>query len=858
MPPGLERLLARPSVLRLRRCCVFSCGTSSLNVPYQDCGPTRQSSAVAQVVSEGHDGSSSEQSKVGAAGSTKDRYPPVQVPSCNTAELELEHPSHDSLGRTSEVSRKRTRAPPEVHARVSEYDRDATKWSKVLEIVRHRRRHSRLYDAEMVFRKIIQNKLDMPTEGEIARELWDHFVQVSNRDSKSLLVVAEYAVRLRQRTGRAYSSFYNHLMNQRQVWRSPSLALSLHQILKTDFPPMPADYANLLRLSLNIGRKSLAILENIYNDHPVPHMYSIVVPKLCTQGLLKEATKWHYLLLENCDLPKSFHDCKPLLDYHARVKNDKAVEDLVLSLAQRQVWYEKDMDQFVQSASVVSREIMNRALGEAHGIAPKTLSDGFCARLLATRLFSVDLVISGLQAIGVTTLGSSSVRELVIRDDYSCSGVMYHFNKLQEAGISMHSSKYNMLVRKAAIGGQSELLKSIVDTDLHPDTFEDINLQERLLAMYCEKNDHAQMERTMAIIESTIPERSLKMQRANLLLRCHISLRNRAEVISILQSMQRNHYPLTPRSSRHLRRAYLTPRRTGARPIEHGQENQNLILIINVMKMTLQSGASIPLEAWREVLRRLGMMGHLAQYQNLALWLVDYYTGLPGSSPPRSFELPEVQHDGLFLSSTGLLSPPTPSWEPSYHVSPLVSMSNALIQHDNLHQLFGKQAQQGMIAWGFQAEVKRRPHLPQPQNLRLPNPRTHWQWGLRLLKQLQDRGVLVNTVTVAKACKLRLAQLFNHNIISNKTANRRAKELNDERSVLMAKYRYSAYVRGMEEIWGRDLFRSRSRTATAGQCTPHGPIKRKLRLRRRYKRVDLVSTMNKDTDETHTWIIDSG
>ena len=402
------------------------------------------------------------------------------------------------------------------------------------------------------------------------------------------------------------------------------------------------------------------------------------------------------------------------------------------------------------------------------------------------------------------------------------------------------------MVRKAAMDGQSKLLKSIVDTDLHPDTFEDINLQERLLAMYCEKGDHAQMERTFAIIESTVPERSLKMQRANLLLRCHISLRNRAKVISILESMQGNQYPLTPRSSRHLRRAYLTPRRKGVRPSEDGQELKNLVLIINVMKMTLQSGAYIPLDSWREILRRLGMMGLLARYQNLALWLVDWYTGLPRSAPLLSFKLPEARPDGSFPSTSRLLPHSNHAANPFNQSNPLASISNALVQHHDLHVLFGKQAQQAVVAWGFQAEVKRRPHLPQPRNIRLPNPRTHWQWGLRLLKELQDRGVPIHKPTVAKACTLRLAQLFNHKIISNKKANRRAKELNDVRSTLMAKYRYSAYVRGMEEIWGRDLFTSWNRSPAVGENTYHGPVRGKWRIIRYCKRSNLQNNVFKN------------
>lgn len=846
MRPALERLLANPSALRLLRSCTTSSGPCSVKVACRDGGRSSRGFGIAQIIEEEGHSISSNQSERFEAGQKKNLSLSKRLPPLNKSERVIEQTGQRPHERKRDEIRERQVLPQRSRPRISEDKQDAANWLRILEIVRERRRHSRLHHAEMVFRKIAQCKLNMPTEGEVAMELWDHFVQILNRDSKSLVLVAEYAVRLRQRTGRARFGIYGHLMGQSHTWRSQSLTLSLHQVLKADFPPTPADYTNLLRVSLRVGRKSLVTFENIYKDHPVPFLYSAVVPKLCMQGMQKEATEWHYLLLKHNDLPKSFHDCKPLLEFHALAKDDKVVEGLVRSLAQCQVWFEKDMDHFVQNDSFISREIMNRALGEAHGIAPKTLSDGFCARLLATKFFSVDLVISGLQAIGVEALGPSSVRELVLRDDYICEDVVYHMGKLQKAGISFLASKYNTMIKKAAIHGQSELLRSIVDADLHPDTFEDINLQERLLAMYSEKGDHAQMERTFAIIESTVPERSLKMQRANLLLRCHTSLGNRAKVISLLESMKRNRYPLTPRSSRHLRRAYLTPRRTGTRPSKDGEETENLTIIINVMKMTLESGGFIPLESWREILRRLGMMGHLAQYQNLALWLVDWYTRLSGPAPPLSFDLPEAGPEGLFPSSTRLSRPPTPTAIPRYSISPPASMNNAILQHNDFQVLFNIQAQQAMIAWGFQAEVKRRPNLPHPRNIRLPNPRTHWQWGLILLKELQGRGVLINKNAIAKGCKLRLAQLFNHKVVSKKRANRRAKEVNDERSILMAKYRYSAYVKGMEEIWGRDLFHKRNQNAARGQHSYHGSMRGKWRIVQSYKRINAQKVVHSD------------
>ena len=109
-----------------------------------------------------------------------------------------------------------------------------------------------------------------------------------------------------------------------------------------------------------------------------------------------------------------------------------------------------------------------------------------------------------------------------MRDEYSPAKVCYHVDMLRDAGIPTDDSSYNRIIRTAAAGAQSQVLKSIVDCDLHPDTFEDANLQERLLASYCENGDHAQMERTFTILQSGVSEGSRQTQRMNLLLRCHV------------------------------------------------------------------------------------------------------------------------------------------------------------------------------------------------------------------------------------------------------------------------------------------------------------------------------------------------
>ena len=218
--------------------------------------------------------------------------------------------------------------------------------------------------AKAAYKKIIDQGLDLPTEGQVAAELWDHFIQIGHRDSRFLTEVASYAVKLRQRTGRVRCGLYSDIIGH-ELKRSVPTAFPLHEFLKAHIPPDRIDYEKLFRLSLLLGQSASLEFEKIYEDHPVPKMYSTIIPGLCKQGMRTEATRWHYLFMKKGDLPENFRACKPLLEYYAHIKNSKEVENLVRSLAQSQVWFEKSMDKFVQKEKIVSREILNRVIGRS-------------------------------------------------------------------------------------------------------------------------------------------------------------------------------------------------------------------------------------------------------------------------------------------------------------------------------------------------------------------------------------------------------------------------------------------------------------------------------------------------------------
>ena len=730
--------------------------------------------------------------------------------------------------------------PGGCRQRLLDVEAYSTDWGLWLELLRFQQRHYGKNGIIRLWKNMRERGLSLPTEGPHTGELWDRILQAALQDEKFMEEVLAYASHLQQEIGGMVPELYTTIMVSK-LKLNTSECLKWHTHLKQQFPPRLEDYRELFEQALQARR--LFNFEAIYKNHILGPMYGLIAPKLCKLGMFAEAYRWHFILLESKDPPSAFAAIEPLVTHFAQLNDDRRVELLTTSTIASGSQIEAPLSRFVRGSETISREIMNRQLGEVHGIVPKQLSDNFCARLFATKLFRVETVISGLEMMAVERLGPQSLREIVIRDDCSCGPICRHLDLLKEAGIRFGTSKYETLIRQAALGNRKSLLRSIVNCDAHPDTFEDIDLQERMFAMYLSKKNAIQMERILATITCEVQERDIEMQKKNFLLRGYIRLDNKSKVMSLLEEMRVTNIPLTPKTSRHLRVRWLSRRRVGGTgstrlTLEH------LSLIVPVMKQTLRSGGSVPIEAWKEILRRLGMTGNLNPFQSLAIWLASWYAnpsriGEPERSLQRSFDRIAISKQNERYSTTkmlphnnlgtsDLLAMPKTMVDTGFCTSvhssaPAASISrHSRTPHKYLNQLFTKAVQKAIIAWGFQQHVKKPPRSAK-HDLWDPNSQLNWTWGLLLLRNLRDCGVAVERSLVRRACKERLAILFGTSAIHNPQVNRATRRRNDRRLADgEPAAQYGAYVLQMEAIWGKDLFVSHPKGLLKGREL-HGP-----------------------------------
>lgn len=142
-------------------------------------------------------------------------------------------------------------------------------------------------------------------------------------------------------------------------------------------------------------------------------MYGSMIPRLCEREMHNVALRWHYFLIERGNVPTTVEVSQPFLDYlSASGKKDEAAQ-MEKEITSEKVGASGYTLAFDACPGV--RDLV-RELDEKAGIcgkAPIKISDEFCARLFATKFFSVFTIINGLQMLRVRTLGPLALREML-------------------------------------------------------------------------------------------------------------------------------------------------------------------------------------------------------------------------------------------------------------------------------------------------------------------------------------------------------------------------------------------------------------------------------------------------------------
>ncbi|KAF2727436.1 hypothetical protein EJ04DRAFT_517248 [Polyplosphaeria fusca] len=598
----------------------------------------------------------------------------------------------------------------------------------------------------------------------------------------------------------AHKQFYE-LWMLHWLPRDPDLALEFHHAFIAKLPQKPLPLSNIVKELRLPEIHNHEILMDIYQSSNENDLYDHVVPVLLESGLLALALEWHAICLRRQDLPSpSTRSLRGVQSLFAR-SNTGSLNCPPSGLETIQ-GSAQPMPLITSNEGLSGAHTYNQALLRRlrrRDIEPVRFDDDFCARLFATRSFPPSSIIKGLAMVGIGEIGPRALRVLASRIE-PLTELTNTFRELREAGIAIQGTVFSLALERFAVEHNWPVVRSMLDTDQHPDVFEDFSMQQKLLHFYLEQCEWAQVHRTLAIL--SLFHNDSDVESWNILLRTRIQQREVTHVSSIVQEMRKSEIMLSQESVVAIK-SLLRRRQRGHIPVTQRTRFDDLRFVTKMFMGILQGGIGyVDPTCWREILRRYGMLGRLRELRRLVLWLLSWY------APRHEARFANLPRPLWLDSATHKVRRRFPLEHVYFNLPQRMAPTHP--RHP-VRSLYPQKFLDGLIVWGFRAAWL--PHAPHEQSLfsdiasktRYRNrfremgilSRANWSIGLRLVVQLRDAGVTVHKDAVIKTVLSEFLLLFGRSS-SRKIENRMVSKTN-----AISYFEYACMV---NKIWGEELF----------------------------------------------------
>jgi hypothetical protein len=770
MPPALDRLLASPSALRLLRSIVNGPEVPAASAPAAFCCHTK--TFYRQYTSDQLKPRKSTWRRWDQHGGEKAKRDQIRqiLEADETLPGSEDNAKFDAIVYGLNTGR--------------EASSSAAAWAALL---LRRERHEGQRGIMAVWKLRHQAQYNLPVDStEHTEYLWGTFL----KHPQLVLEVIDHAAELLRTNKETYTRLYPLVLI---YWlpRNTKKVLDYHHHMLSKLEVKTIPLKEVARYGRSIFKPAAyQVLMEIYRASEQRDMYDEVVPPLVEKGHILLARRWHNLCMFRHDLPSE------------AVANHPVVR--ILTAESSMLSNPKNSSQeSLQQSGKYNGELMRRLLGR--DTAPVRFEDSFCASMFATRSFPPSSVIHGLAMVGVNEIGPQAVRAMA-----SCTEPLEDlpekFQELRANGIALQGCVYSLAMEKFAKDQNWKLVRSMLDSDQHPDVFDDVQVQRELLEYYLNQEDHAQLQRTLAIL--TLFHTDSSQESWNLLLQANIRRTGPQHITEVLQDMRVRGAMVTKESIAAIR-GLLRRRQIGRKPVNSEKSGfDDLRFVTRVYMTILEFGmGSITPREWRELIRRFGMTGRFKELRRLLLWLLCWYA--PRSSIQFS-HLPVSPFRERAMERLKTMHP-----ERNHH-NHYFRFPGNVTQHDSelhpIRQLFPPPLMQALIIWGFRAgllpnanleqslygSILGKKHYRRKLLQRQILQRAGWSIGLRTVVLLRDLGVYVHHHTVVKALQMQFIVLFGHGV-SNKIENR---VMEDTNSVL-----YARCVRNINKHWGSQLLK---------------------------------------------------
>lgn len=614
----------------------------------------------------------------------------------------------------------------------------------------YRQRTYGISGVRMFWHAANRGDFQVPVTGAYAQLFWGGFVKLGLQDKDVLNEILEYANKMLKSTNERWSKFYISIVQYMLLNGRGKDAIAWHNRLFELHSPDTNGFAGMIRQVIYRQGDTKA-LKKIYEQNTHRNIYENVVPFLCEKEDFDSAYEWHFNFVKMGDLPATSKKTEPLVHFFAIYNRQRATQ-LTRSLVEAGVPFASAVSSTVNENAIISREMMNLMHGETLNTPAKSYNDDLGARWFATRWISLDVAMTAISALGVTEIGPLSLQAIAIREK-DAEGITQRINQLRDLDISIRQSAFSRSVEKFARSQNQAYLDCLLQSDQHPDALEDHKLQEQLLTSYARTQDWLKYRLTLAIrlVGSKDPE----METKNIVLRSHAKTGNTSAILASLQKMHVEGALVTTSTVKAIIEGVLRPRQPGRRPITPMlKQEDDLMIAVDILKSIMQSGSFVSATYWREIIKRLGMIGRWKELEDLCIFLASWYG--------------PAYRDAFVDSAT----------QKRVHRYRVPAQVKTLHPLHPLKILFPTSLQRAIVEWGFIHALKSPVNATEGKGLVLrtkpPPPVTS---GISLLKRLNEYQVHIDIHSVRKAILDRLIIYYGPGK-SNKLYNRRARENN--------------------------------------------------------------------------------
>ena len=401
------------------------------------------------------------------------------------------------------------------------------------------------------------------------------------------------------------------------------------------------------------------------------------------------------------------------------------------------------------------------------------------AHLLATRWVNLDISISTLHALGVETLGPLSMQAIALREK-NAADLARRIDQLRLRGITIGNSAYSRAMASFARRSQQDLLTSLLESDQHPASFDDHVLQRKLIRKN-EAEGNWQQAKLLSAVE-LVGSIDPVAESFNVQLQENAKSHDLLALVKTLETMRMRRIPVEAASIWRILKSVLRPREKGHRPnvLNDTFDMKDTDLAISILKNIMVYGGYVPIKAWTEVTRRLGMVGRLDDLYSVSVGLANAY------NPQK------LDNDKASLSQNGLPS--------------TVDQLDSSHDFHPLRILFPDVRQRAIIEWSFihgmdafassirdNLETAQMTPTAQLKNRAIKSTTR----GVRFLKQLAQRGVYIKESNVKRAVYERLVIMYGPGV-SSKVYNRAMRPY--------IPLTLPEVVRAVEKAWGGQIW----------------------------------------------------